>query len=415
MAQEVKLTMDGTLLNWLKQAGEAVKKGEIIAEFEADKATVEVESPSDGVVLTVSGAVGDELKEGTVIATVGASGEGASNGAPANEAPPKEAAPVAAPVAPSNGASSVTADGRVKASPLAKRIAEDKGINLAQVQGTGPDGRIVKADVEGFTPSATPAPTKTAETSAPAPVAVGGRNSYGKLPEGDDVEIIDVNKMRKAIADGTTLSKQTTPHFYVTVEIDVDALLALRAQLNKDLESDGIKISVNDMLVKAAALTLKKFPNLNTHFYGDKVVRYKRINIGISVALPNNGLVNAVSPDADKVSLSTMAKYHAELFARVREGNIRLDDIKGATFSISNLGPYDVDQFVAIIATPEAAMLAISSAKKVPVVKPDGSLGVGNRMKATISVDHRVSDGAEAAQFMQLFRQLVESPMRLLV
>lgn len=410
MAQEVKLTMDGTLLNWLKQVGEPVKKGEIVAELEADKATVEVEAPADGVLLSQNANVGDELKEGAIIATLGASGEASQNGAPAQASATAKAVP--APSTPAPSAPSVAADGRVKASPLAKRIADDKGIDLTQVQGTGPDGRIVKADVEAFTPSATPAPASAPVPSAPSTA----RTSYGKLPEAsDDVEIIDVSKMRKAIAEGTTLSKQTTPHFYVTVEVDVDALLELRARLNKDLEADGVKISVNDMLVKAAALALKKFPNLNTHFYGDKVVRYKRINIGISVALPNNGLVNVVSPDADRVSLSALARYHAELFARVRDGNIRVDDIRGATFSISNLGPYDVDQFVAIIATPEAAMLAISSAKKVPIVKPDGTLGIGNRMKATISIDHRVSDGAEGAQFMQLFRQLVENPMRLLV
>jgi pyruvate dehydrogenase E2 component (dihydrolipoamide acetyltransferase) len=416
MAQDVKLTMDGTLLNWLKNVGDAVKAGEIIAEFEADKATVEVESPTDGVVIKLHGGVGDEMKEGAVIAVVGASGE-ASNGASAPVATPsKDQAPVASAPSVSASAPSVTADGRVKASPLAKKIAEDKGIDLAQVQGSGPEGRIVKADVENFTPSATPAPAPKAEpvSSTSAPV-VGGRNTWGKLPEGDDVEIIDVTKMRRAISDSTILSKQMVPHFYVTVDMDVEALLSLRAQLNTNLDGEGVKISVNDMVVKATALTLKKFPNLNTHFYGDKLVRHKRINIGIAVALPNNGLLNVVSQDADKTALATMAKHHKEMFDRAREGKVKPDDLKGSTFTVSNLGPYDVEQFGAIISPPEAGILAVSSARKVPVVKADGTIGVGNRMKVSISVDHRVSDGAEGAQFMQYFRSLIENPMKLLV
>jgi pyruvate dehydrogenase E2 component (dihydrolipoamide acetyltransferase) len=300
-------------------------------------------------------------------------------------------------------------DGRIKASPLARNIAREKGIDLAQVQGTGPDGRIVRADVESFTPAA---PATPAASAAPA---AGVRPTWGRLPEGDDVEIIDITKMRRAIADSTITSKSQVPHFYVTVDIDVEALLALRTQLNAGLEAEGVKISVNDLVVKAAALTLKKFPNLNTHFYGDRLVRHKRINIGIAVALPNNGLLNVVSPDADRTALSAMAKHHKEMFDRAREGKVRPEDLRGATFTVSNLGPYDVEQFAAIISPPEAGILAVSSARRVPIVKPDGTIGVGNRMKVTISVDHRVSDGAEGAQFMQYFRSLIENPMKLLV
>jgi pyruvate dehydrogenase E2 component (dihydrolipoamide acetyltransferase) len=413
MAQDVKLTMDGTLLNWLKNVGDAVKANEIIAEFEADKATVEVASPVDGVVLKLNGAVGDELKEGVVIAIVGASGEASNGSAPSA---PASVASAPAPVVVTANGSSVTDDGRVKVSPVAKNIAKEKGIDLNQVQGSGPDGRIVKADVENFVPSAKPATPVAPASSAPASApVVGGRNTWGKLPEGDDVEIIDVTKMRRAIAESTILSKQMVPHFYVTVDIDVDALLALRSQLNANLEGEGVKISVNDLVVKATALTLKKFPNLNTHFYGDKLVRHKRINVGIAVALPNNGLMNVVSQDADRTALSAMAKHHKEMFDRAREGKVKPEDLKNATFTVSNLGPYDVESFGAIISTPEAGMLAVSSARKIPVVKPDGSIGVGNRMKVTISVDHRVSDGAEGAQFMQYFRSLIENPMKLLV
>ncbi len=421
MAQDVKLTMDGTLLNWLKNAGDAVKSGEIIAEVEADKATVEVEAPADGVLVKLLAEVGDELTEGTVIAQIGTADEGAAPVPPAKAAHPAEAAEEPAPAEGKPAApvsASVTADGRIKASPLARNIAREKGIDLAQVRGTGPDGRIVKADVESFTPAAAPAPEApaVAEKAEPAPApALSGQQTYGKLPSGDDVEIIDVSKMRRAIAENTVLSKQMVPHFYVTVEIDMDALLALRSQLNASLEQEGIKITVNDLVVKATALTLRKFPNLNTHYYGDKLVRHKRINVGIAVALPNNGLINVVSPDADRTALSAMAVHHKAMFDRAREGKIKPEDIRGATFTVSNLGAYDVEHFSAIINPPEAGILAVGSARKVPVVKPDGSLGVGTRMKATISVDHRVSDGAEGAQFMQHFRSLLETPMKLLV
>ena len=423
---DVKLGMDGTLLNWLKNVGDSVKQGEIIAEFEADKATVEVEAPANGVLQELKLEVGAEAKEGAIIAIIG---EG--SGAPAASKPEAAAAPsvpasapqesdaVAQPAA-TNGnghAASVTADGRVKASPLARNVAADKGVDLAQVPGSGPGGRIIKKDVEGFTPGAAPAAAPVqpaAQVSAPA-APLGGRNTWGKLPEGDDIEIIDVSKMRRAIADNTLLSKQQTPHFYVTVDIDVAALLALREQLNASLGKEGIKISVNDMVVKAAALTLRQFPNLNTHYYGDKLVRYKHINIGIAVALPNNGLMNVVARDADRTTLSVMAQQNKEMAARAREGKVKPDDIRGSTFTVSNLGPFNVEQFGAIINPPEAGILAVSSARKTPIVLPDGTLGVGQRMKVTISVDHRVSDGAEGAEYMMAFRTLIENPMRLLV
>lgn len=416
MAQEVKLTMDGMLLNWLKEVGDSVKKGEIIAEFEADKATVEVEAPADGVVVQLHGTVGDEMKEGAVIALVGAGDEKASS-APAPAAQPAEKATAPVAVAPASNGASVMDDGRVKASPLARKIAEEKGIDLQHLAGSGPGGRITKSDVEGFTPDATPraTPTQAAPVAKVAGASVGGRTTYGKLPEGDDVEMIDVSKMRHAIADNTILSKQYIPHFYVTVEIDVEALLALRGQLNKSLEKEGVKISVNDMVVKATALTLRQFPNLNTHYYGDKLVRHKRINVGISVALPNNGLLNVVAHDADKVALSELAQRNKDMFDRARSGKIKPEDIRGATFTVSNLGAYDVAEFSAIISPPEAGILAVSAARKVPIVRPDDTLGVGTRMKATISVDHRVSDGAEGAEFMRFFRHLLENPMRLVV
>jgi pyruvate dehydrogenase E2 component (dihydrolipoamide acetyltransferase) len=197
--------------------------------------------------------------------------------------------------------------------------------------------------------------------------------------------------------------------------MDLQPLMDLRKQLNGSLEDSGVKVSVNDMIVKAAALALREYPNLNTHFYGDKLARYKHINVGIAVAPPNGGVIYVVAKDADKVSLSTLAQTNKEMIERARELKLKPDDTRGATFSTSNLGPYDVEHFAAIINPPEAAVLAIGSGRNIPVVKTDGTLGVGLRIKMTVSVDHRVSDGAEGAAFLQKVRQLIENPMRLLV
>ncbi|MBP6298273.1 MAG: 2-oxo acid dehydrogenase subunit E2, partial [Anaerolineae bacterium] len=233
---------------------------------------------------------------------------------------------------------------------------------------------------------------------------------------GEDVELLDVSRMRKAIAAGTIESNQQVPTFFVTTEMDLDPLLTLRAQLNASIGDKGVKISVNDMIVKAAALALRQFPNLNTHYYGEKLARNTHINIGIAVAPANGGgVIYVVAKDADKVSLSTLASSNKEMIDRARELKLKPDDTKGATFSTSNLGPYDVDQFTAVINPPEAGVIAIGSGRKVPVVKADGSLGVGTRIKITLSVDHRVSDGAEGGQFMFALKSLIENPMRLLL
>ncbi|MDE2635614.1 MAG: dihydrolipoamide acetyltransferase family protein [Chloroflexota bacterium] len=406
MAHEVKLTTDGLLINWLKQVGDAVSAGDIIAEFEADKATVEIEAGSAGQLLELRAEPGDELGEGTVIAVIGAGGEST---APQPGTTPQAATPAsdAQPDGATNG-QTMTDDGRIKASPLARRIAADKGIDLSRVQGTGPGGRIVKSDVEnlGARPQLPPLP-------AAPPVAATGQATWGKMPDAD-VEVIPLSRMRRAIADGTVRSMSNTPHFYVTVEADVEPLLALRAQINSALAERGVKVSVNDLLIKALALTLRAFPNLNTHYYGDRFVRHERVNIGIAVALPENGLVNVVCHDADAVALSEMAASNKAMYERARSGRIKPDDIRGATFTISNMGPFGIKDFTAIISAPEAGILAVSSSQRVPVVQADGSLGVGTRMNMTLSVDHRVSNGAEGAQFMNHLRELIENPLRLL-
>ncbi|MCY4072692.1 MAG: dihydrolipoamide acetyltransferase family protein [Chloroflexi bacterium] len=406
MAYEVKLTTDGLLINWLREVGEHVSASDVIAEVEADKATVEIEAGSDGTLLELRAEPGDEIGEGTVIAVIGASGEAAAQEPDTAPAVVEPAKTTRAPAADGNGAA-MTDDGRIKASPLARRMAADKGIDLSRVQGSGPGGRIVKSDIENFAekPMLPPMPA-----SAPA---TGGQATWGKLPE-EDVDVIPLSRMRRAIADGTIRSKSNTPHFYVTVEADVEPLLALRKETNSALAEEGIKISVNDLLIKALALSLREFPNLNSHYYGDRLVQHHRVNIGISVALPDNGLVNVVCHDADSVSLREMAVNNKAMYERARSGKIKPDDIRGATFTISNLGPFNVKDFSAIISSPEAGILAVSSAQRVPVVREDGTLGAGTRMNMTLSVDHRVSNGAEGAGFMNHLRELVENPLRLL-
>lgn len=428
MATPITLSMDGTMLNWLKKVGDAVKQGEVVAEVESDKATVEVEAPADGVLLQTDAQPGDALATGAVIGTLGAAGEQPSAAAapppaPATsqpaavEPPPAPPAPAAAPAAPAPVALEDNGNlpGGVKASPLARRIAAEKGIDLRLVTGSGPGGRIVKEDVENFKPEAAPAAAARGE-AAPAAVPAGLPSMPArKLPEGPDVEIVDVSTMRKRIAAGTMESNLTTPTFFVTVEMDVAALLAFRQQLNDSLPEGATRISVNDLVVKAVALALRQFPNLNSHYYGDKLARHKRINIGVAVAVPQGGVIYVVARDADKLSLGALADLNKQMVARARDGKLKPDDIGGATFSISNLGPFDVEHFTAIINPPEAGVLAVGAAKAVPVVQADGSLGIGNRMRVTLSVDHRVSDGAEGAQFLQAVRQLIENPMRLVI
>lgn len=412
---------EGLLLNWTKQVGDVINDGDVIAEIETDKTTVEVPVSASGVIVQLIGEPGQTLKVGAVIGYVEGSAAGA---APAAEAPAPASAAVNGGSAPAAAAPPVEdEDGNlpdgVKASPVARKMAVERNIDLKSVAGTGPGGRVTKSDIENYVPGAAPAarpapaaapialPSAPAASSIPAP-------SYSAPPVNPDIEIIETSKLRARIASRMTESKQQTPHFYVTAVVDVEPMLALRAQINASLD-DEHKVSVNDLVVKAVALTLRQFPNLNSHYYGDKIVRYKRINIGIAVALPNGGLMNVVAKDADKTAISAMAAQNKAMIARARDNKVKPDDIQGSTFTVSNLGAYDVDEFAAIINPPEAGIVAVSTAAKVPVVKPDGTIGVGTRMKLTVSVDHRVSDGAEGAQFLQALKKLLESPMQLLL
>lgn len=417
---------EGTLVRWVKQVNDPVNVGDVIAEIETDKATVEVEAYASGILRKWLVNENTIVEVGAPIAIIGTADEPIEGGAapatpsaPASAAPATPAPQAAAPKAANGHTASAPAvapvsdegyPGGVKASPVARRMAEEKGINLAQVSGSGPGGRVVKRDIEGFTPGveapaapavkATPVPTQ-----APAP-------TFGTTPTGADIEEIPLSRMRKIVGERTQASFQFVPHFFVTSEIDMGPALALRKQLNAGL-TDEQKITVNDLVVKAAALALREFPNLNTHFYGDKLVRHKRINIGIAVAV-ENGLINVVCKDADRRTLTDMSVKNKEMIAGAREGKVKPDEVEGATFTVSNLGAYDVEHFLAIINPPEAAILAVGSAQEVPIVE-NGEIKIGVRMKATVSVDHRVSDGAEGAQYLQRLKELLENPMRLLI
>lgn len=410
-------TEEGTLINWLKNVGDSINAGDVIAEVESDKATVEVPVSVSGTITQLIGQPGDNLKVGAVIGYVGAAGDASPAPVAAAAQPTEHSAPVPSQTAPNEPDAPAPADDGgglpdgVRASPVARKVAAERGVDLRQVRGTGPGGRILKEDVEGFTPSA-PVPVSAPVPGTSAAAAFAGQN-FGVVPT-EDVEIIEISRLRNTIARRMTESKQYVPHFYVTTDVEVTAMLDLRKQLNATLD-EAAKISVNDLIIKATALTLRKFPNLNSHFYGDRIVRHKRINIGIAVALQDGGLINVVAKDADKASLGTLAQHNKDMIARARERKVKPEDVQGSTFTVSNLGAYDVEHFLAIINPPEAGILAVATAQKVPVVKDDGSIGVSNRMKVTVSVDHRVSDGAEAALFLQAFKTLLESPMQLVI
>ena len=432
---------EGVLNSWLKKVGESINKGEVVAEIESDKATLELEAQVAGTLLHLLHGPGDVVPIGANLAIVGQPGEDVSaltggNGAggeaesyppaptppPAPEAvakpgaaAPKEvlaaaenAPPAPEAVAPAGEAASPdeTYPGGVKATPVARRLAEEKKIDLLRVTGSGPDGRITKADVEAFAAAPPAAPQPAAAKPAPAPTPTAPPAA------GAESEEVALTRLRSAIGRRMVESKTTVPHFYVTTEIDMAPALALRKQVNAALP-DEAKVTVNDMIVKAAALAVRDFPNLNAAFAGDKIIRHKRINVGSAVAV-EGGLTTIVQKDTDTSTLSKIATDNRQMITRAREGKVRPDDVEAGTFTVSNLGVYEVDHFIAIINPPEAAILAVGSAREVPVVK-DGQLAVGTRMKATISADHRVTDGAEAAQFMQRLKTLLENPLRLLV
>ena len=413
---------EGTLARWLVKEGDSVASGDLIAEIETDKATMEFEAVDEGVISQILVAEGtDGVKVGTVIAMIQGEDEDA---APAKAAAP---APVAAkteaptaptpppPVAAPAPAALVAASGdRIKASPLARRIAADKGVDLAGLTGTGPNGRIVKADVEGAstnTASAEPVEARVTAESRPS-TGSGLTVQNQQVPDfGIPHEVVKLSNMRKTIARRLTESKQTVPHIYLTVDVRLDALLKLRGELNASLESRGVKLSVNDMLIKALALALIQVPKCNVSFAGDTMLQYSRADISVAVSVPT-GLITPIIFDAASKSLSTVSTEMSALAAKAKDGKLQPHEFQGGTASISNMGMMGIKQFEAVINPPQAMIMAIGAGEKRPYVVDD-ALAIATVMSATGSFDHRAIDGADGAELMKVFKELVEKPLGL--
>ena len=411
---------EGTLSKWLVKVGDKVSSGDIMAEIETDKATMEFEAVDEGTIVSIDVAEGAEgVKVGTVIAMIAGEDEDASAPAPvakpAEPAPAAKAeaasAPAAAP-APVVAAAPAPKGDRVIASPLAKRIAADKGIDLAGVAGSGPNGRIVRADVEGAKPAAA-APATAAPAATAAPVAApAAAPAPAAVPDfGIPYEATKLNNVRKTIARRLTEAKQTIPHIYLTVDIQLDALLKLRGQLNKALEAQGVKLSVNDLIIKALAKALVQVPKCNVSFAGDELRTYSRADISVAVAAPS-GLITPIIVDAGNKSISAIATEMKTLAGKAREGKLQPHEYQGGTASLSNLGMFGIKSFDAVINPPQAMIMAVGAGEQRPYVI-DGALGIATVMSATGSFDHRAIDGADGAELMQAFKNLIENPLGL--
>ena len=411
---------EGTLAKWLVKVGDTVKSGQIMAEIETDKATMEFEAVDEGVIgslLVAEGTAG--VKVNAPIAVLLEDGESAD----ATPAPKKAvvAAPVAVagPVAAVAVAAAPKAEGaRVFASPLARRMAAEKGLDLSKVAGSGPHGRIVKADVEGA--KAVPAAAVVA-AAAPAPAAAKAGMPTGMSAETvmkiyADREFVEVplDGMRRIIAARLTEAKQTIPHFYLRRDVRLDALMAFREQLNKGLEARGVKLSVNDFIIKASALALQAVPNCNAVWAGDRILKLKPSDVAVAVAI-EGGLFTPVLRDADKKTLSVLSAEMKELAGRAKTRKLAPHEYQGGSFAISNLGMMGIDNFDAVINPPHGSILAVGAGVKKPVVLKDGTIGVATVMSMTLSVDHRVIDGALGAEFLKVVVELLENPITMLV
>ncbi|MDP3905669.1 pyruvate dehydrogenase complex dihydrolipoamide acetyltransferase [Novosphingobium sp.] len=404
---------EGTLAKWLVKVGDKVSSGDIMAEIETDKATMEFEAVDEGVIASIAVAEGSEnVKVGTVIATLTGDDEDASPtpaakpAAPAAPAPAPVVVPVAA--APVMAAQVKVAGERVVASPLAKRIAATRGVELAGMTGSGPGGRIVKADVEAATPGAAAAPVAAPAASAAPALAL----APAATPDfGIPFEAEKLNNVRKTIARRLTEAKQTIPHIYLTVDVRLDALLKLRGELNAALEAQGVKLSVNDLLIKALAKALEIVPKCNVSFAGDELRKFSRSDISVAVAAPS-GLITPIIVDAASKTVSQISKEMKALADKAREGKLMPHEYQGGTASLSNLGMFGIKQFDAVINPPQGMILAVGAGEQRPFVV-DGALAVATVMSVTGSFDHRAIDGADGAQLMQAFKQLVEQPLGL--
>jgi pyruvate dehydrogenase E2 component (dihydrolipoamide acetyltransferase) len=418
---------EGTLAKWLVKEGDKVGPGDLLAEIETDKATMEYEAVDEGVIaklLVEEGAEG--VKVGTVIALIAEEGEDASAASPApakTEAAPAPAAPAAEaakpaaeekPAAPAPAPAKDSGGDRVKASPLARRLAAAQGIDLAQVEGSGPGGRVIKADLETVSGGkSAPAPTASAPAAASAP-AETPKAGPAPVVAADDIphEVVKLSNMRKTIARRLTESMQQSPHIFLTVDIMLDPLLKLRGELNTSLEARGVKLSVNDLLIKALAVALAEVPDCNVSFAGDTLIRYKRSDISVAVAIPG-GLITPIIKGADTKSIATIASEAKDLAQRAKDGKLQPVEYQGGTASISNMGMFGIKQFTAVINPPQAMIMAVGAGEKRPYVVGD-ELTTATVMSATGSFDHRAIDGAVGAQLMQAFKRLIENPLGLL-
>ncbi|HXY42132.1 MAG TPA: pyruvate dehydrogenase complex dihydrolipoamide acetyltransferase [Vicinamibacteria bacterium] len=430
---------EGTVVKWNKKEGDAVKVGDVLAEIETDKANMEMEALGDGVLRRILVQAGGKAPVGALIGVIAAPDEDISamlaeapgdastpstarppsatpttatpttatttaqadlpaKGAPPTPAPPAPAASPAPAPAPAAGRE----DGRIKSSPLARAMAAQRSVPLAAVAGSGPGGRIVKRDIEGYLAAPPPA----------APAAAEARKARSRIPVPSvpPGTAIPLTSMRRTIAKRLGESKFTAPHFYVTVEIDMDAAVALREEI---LQAEEVKVSYNDLVVKACAKALTRFPVVNATWTGEAIQTHAEVHVGVAVSLPE-GLITPIVRDADRKSVVTISAEIKDLAARAREKRLKPEEFAGSTFTVSNLGMFDVTEFTAIINPPESAILAVGAVRKQPVVVDD-ELTIGHRMKVTLSSDHRVVDGALAAQFLAEVRRLLESPISLLV
>ncbi|MGN6278469.1 MAG: pyruvate dehydrogenase complex dihydrolipoamide acetyltransferase [Sphingomonas sp.] len=430
MSIEIKMpalspTMEeGTLAKWLVKEGDSVSSGDLMAEIETDKATMEFEAVDEGVIAKILVPEGAEgVKVGDVIAILAEEGEDASSvsapkGEAKSEAPKaeekadvKETKAAEQKPAPSAPAAPALSGDRVKASPLARRIAADKGVDLGAVSGSGPNGRIVKADVEGAKAGAAPAAKAeaAAPSAAPAPAAAPVEGKAVWFDESIPHEIEKLSNIRKTIARRLTESKQQVPHIYLTVDVRLDALLKLRGELNKSLESRGVKLSVNDLLIKALGVALDASPKCNVTFLGNEMVSYKRADVSVAVSTPT-GLITPIIKDAANVSISSISTQMKDLAGRAKEGKLKPEEYQGGTASLSNMGMFGIKQFEAVINPPQGMILAVGAGEKRPYIVDD-ALGVATVMTATGSFDHRAIDGADGAAMLKIFKELVENPL----
>jgi pyruvate dehydrogenase E2 component (dihydrolipoamide acetyltransferase) len=406
---------EGRVVQWHKKEGDSVARGEVIADIETDKATVEFEAYTAGVLRKIVVEAGvpvpvgqliavitdpdEPLPEGTVAVGASLATPVSTTGAPPAITPGAEAKPTPAPLVPTPLSPAAPAR-EIRATPIARRLARERGIDLALVTGTGPSGRITEKDVESYSPPAAVTPAPAAPTAPAIQPAITG------------AERVDLSRMRQAIARVTVDSKREAPHFYITAEVDMTRAMLLRRDINDALSAES-RISVNDLIIKGCAIALQRYPKFNAFFRGDHLEMHPNINIGIAIALEAGLIVPGINTCENK-SLIQIAAASKDLIARANSGRLRNEEYSGTTFGISNLGMYDVDSFAAIIFPPHAAVLAVGRVKEQPVVR-DGSIAVAQIMKATLSVDHRVADGAEAAQFLVEVKKLLENPVSLLL